>query len=590
MIRGHIVKNFSVLSILSLLLSVYTGNCFGQGMSGNYDIGGGANHYSTIVSAVSALTSRGMSGPVTFNVYPGAYNGQALIQNIAGLGEQNPLIFQAASEDRPVVTNPATGTYEGNGFLLRGVRHVTIRGFEFQNCGYCGIQTYYGNSSGDSCAHITIEDNYFNQTSTYMMHTYQTNHALIINNEFNATGLSYGFRVRYTTNSIVANNMAYGATSYGIYTYNSSSAEYYFNSIYASGSRTFYLGGSSSTGCIIKNNIFYNSGTSSSYAAYYYTNSNPVSDYNCYWAPNANVGYYGAACQTLVQFQAATGGDAHSIEADPAFISLTDLHISDTSQCINAGTGIPGIDFDFDGERRHRDIPCIGCDEIGGLRVKLIPRYPPYILPAGGGIMHITAEVENNADSGIVFDAWTEIILPNGHTYGPLVLYRSLFILPARVMRASFSQLIPSFAPSGDYAYVGKCGDYPDSVMAEDSFPFIKVPGDDASSHYHNWAVSGGFESGDEISIHNSQFTILNSSPNPFNPATAITFHLPAASEVKLSVYDIAGREVASLVNGHLSSGHHEIAFNGTELASGVYFAALEAGGVKQVRKMLLVK
>ena len=78
--------------------------------------------------------------------------------------------------------------------------------------------------------------------------------------------------------------------------------------------------------------------------------------------------------------------------------------------------------------------------------------------------------------------------------------------------------------------------------------------------------------------------------PNPFNSSTVISFEVRDASFIKLAVYDVAGRGVASLVDGHQSSGHHEVAFDGTDLPRGVYFAMLEAGGVKQVRKLLLVK
>ena len=85
-------------------------------------------------------------------------------------------------------------------------------------------------------------------------------------------------------------------------------------------------------------------------------------------------------------------------------------------------------------------------------------------------------------------------------------------------------------------------------------------------------------------------FVTLTAYPNPFNQKTVARFEMRDASQVKLSVYDISGREVASLVDGHLSSGCYEIAFDGTDLVSGVYFASLEAGGVKLVRKMLVVK
>lgn len=583
-------KAFITLNPL-VLITCAVSLCWGQPMSGNYDIGGGGNHYTSIVSAVNALTSRGMSGPVTFNVYFGTYNGQSLIQNITGLGQSNPLIFQSASEDRPIVTNPTTGTHTGNGFHIRGSSYVTIRGFEFQNCGYCGVQTYYGNSSSDSSTHITIENNYFNRTSNYMMHTYRTNHARIIGNEFNAMG-SYGFRIRYTTNSIVANNMSYGGTSYGAYIYNDAGTEFYYNSIVSSGSRCFYLGGSSSTGCTIKNNIFCNLGSGTSYAAYYYTNTNPQSDYNCYWAPNCNVGYYGGACQTLAQFRAATGGDAHSIEADPGFLSATDLHISDTSVCRQAGIGIPGIETDIDYEPRNRNTPCIGCDEIGGIRVSLEPRFPPYILPAGGGIIDFNVEMENSADSVIPFDAWTELLLPNGQFFGPLLLRQGIRMPPNTIFNRNLSQLIPTSAPAGDYSYIAKCGIYPDSVLSDDSFPFIKSPAPDNSpSQYHDWTISGWENEGPEsLTGAPDGFELAEPYPNPFNAETALSFKLQTASDVRLAIYDIRGRELAVLVDGFKHAGTHYYGWNASSAASGVYFVSFNSGGRIDVKKLLLVK
>lgn len=66
--------------------------------------------------------------------------------------------------------------------------------------------------------------------------------------------------------------------------------------------------------------------------------------------------------------------------------------------------------------------------------------------------------------------------------------------------------------------------------------------------------------------------------PNPFNPATTIRYNLPASGHVTLKVYDILGREVATLINGEQQAGKHTVTFNGSTLSSGVYFYRLEAG------------
>lgn len=82
----------------------------------------------------------------------------------------------------------------------------------------------------------------------------------------------------------------------------------------------------------------------------------------------------------------------------------------------------------------------------------------------------------------------------------------------------------------------------------------------------------------------------LVSYPNPFNPATRLSFALPQASRVLLSVYNIQGRLVNELVAKHYEAGYHSVEFNGTDLPSGIYFARMEAAQFHTVSKLLLVK
>jgi photosystem II stability/assembly factor-like uncharacterized protein len=78
--------------------------------------------------------------------------------------------------------------------------------------------------------------------------------------------------------------------------------------------------------------------------------------------------------------------------------------------------------------------------------------------------------------------------------------------------------------------------------------------------------------------------------PNPFNPSTTIKFGLPKSSEVRLTVYDILGREVSVLANDRRDAGAHEVKFDGSNLASGVYFYRLQAGNYIATKKLLLMK
>ncbi len=78
--------------------------------------------------------------------------------------------------------------------------------------------------------------------------------------------------------------------------------------------------------------------------------------------------------------------------------------------------------------------------------------------------------------------------------------------------------------------------------------------------------------------------------PNPFNPVTQISFSLAVSGMVKLSIYDITGREVKALVNESKSAGNYTVDFNGSELSSGVYFYKLETGNFRVTKRMTLIK
>jgi Secretion system C-terminal sorting domain len=78
--------------------------------------------------------------------------------------------------------------------------------------------------------------------------------------------------------------------------------------------------------------------------------------------------------------------------------------------------------------------------------------------------------------------------------------------------------------------------------------------------------------------------------PNPFNPYTTIKFEVPKASHVSLSVFDILGREVSVLVNDRRDAGVYGVKFDGSNLASGVYFYRLQAGTYVETRKLLLLR
>jgi hypothetical protein len=85
-------------------------------------------------------------------------------------------------------------------------------------------------------------------------------------------------------------------------------------------------------------------------------------------------------------------------------------------------------------------------------------------------------------------------------------------------------------------------------------------------------------------------FSLKQNYPNPFNPVTTITYQVPKNSAVSLTVYDLLGREVASLVNETQTPGQYTVQFNATRLSSGVYLYRLNAGGFSETKKLTLVK
>ncbi len=85
-------------------------------------------------------------------------------------------------------------------------------------------------------------------------------------------------------------------------------------------------------------------------------------------------------------------------------------------------------------------------------------------------------------------------------------------------------------------------------------------------------------------------FELQQNYPNPFNPTTNIKYNIPTASNVKLSVFNTVGEEVAVLVNGFVPEGRYEVTFDASSLPSGLYICKLQSGNLVQTTKMMLLK
>ena len=106
------------------------------------------------------------------------------------------------------------------------------------------------------------------------------------------------------------------------------------------------------------------------------------------------------------------------------------------------------------------------------------------------------------------------------------------------------------------------------------------------------WSAAGC--SGSLVGISNNQipvkYNLSQNYTNPFNPTTSIRFDIPKDGLVKLVVYDVLGKEVATIINEVKTTGSYIVDFNGQGLNSGIYFYKLTAGDFSEIKKMILVK
>jgi hypothetical protein len=105
---------------------------------------------------------------------------------------------------------------------------------------------------------------------------------------------------------------------------------------------------------------------------------------------------------------------------------------------------------------------------------------------------------------------------------------------------------------------------------------------------YAGRAIGTGVE--DKEDERPGRYHLFQNYPNPFNPTTSISFLLPQREHVTLKVFDLLGKEVATLVEGDLDPGEHSVVFDGNGLSSGVYLYHLKAGAFIEQKKLVLLR
>jgi hypothetical protein len=102
--------------------------------------------------------------------------------------------------------------------------------------------------------------------------------------------------------------------------------------------------------------------------------------------------------------------------------------------------------------------------------------------------------------------------------------------------------------------------------------------------------VTTAVPGGDEIAGTAVTFSLEQNYPNPFNPSTTIRNALPSRSHITLTVFNPLGQIVRELVNGEMDAGYHEVQFDATGLASGIYFYRMRAGNFVETKRLLLLR
>ena len=191
--------------------------------------------------------------------------------------------------------------------------------------------------------------------------------------------------------------------------------------------------------------------------------------------------------------------------------------------------------------------------EYQGMRVTLENMYLPEDAPwpedaisSGAGLTtEIVGNLETTADTFLVF-------IDRGESY--------------------FDE---SERPQGDFNLTGVMGRFYDDVQL---YPFFQ----------DELGMATAIEP--PVVDNPSEFELKQNYPNPFNPTTQITYSIPEASNVTLTVFNTLGQKVATLVNTRKSAGNHTATFDASNLTSGVYFARIQAGSFTSTKKMMLLK
>lgn len=214
-------------------------------------------------------------------------------------------------------------------------------------------------------------------------------------------------------------------------------------------------------------------------------------------------------------------------------------------------------------------------------------------LPPEGGNIIFDVLIINDGITILNFDAWVDVSYQG--SISRTFIQRSFeSFQPAWIIeREDIILTVPASFPAGNYLVSGKVGRQPDEIWNQSDFAFAKL-GDQTTTGFEPKFPSEMQETltsnNDQSVKHAYHDMLLYNFPDPFNATTTISFSIPVPGEVSLLIYDIRGREIVNLMKGFKPAGFHNIKFEGSSLASGIYFARLDVGEFHRIHKLMLLK
>lgn len=507
---------------------------------------------------------------------------------------------------------------------------VGIRGV---NCKYLhckAVNTQY------ECVNIEHEDGWANPTGSVVSGCWLegcSSQPCVENRGTNST---------FTDNVIIGHNTGYiGA----VREYQPFSGAVFYNNTIISDGGYCVLGLDNVGGTIFKNNIVVGlSGTPLLKSDNGTHDGTWISDYNDWQGTGGFV--CGSSYSKLAAFAAAVGGDSHSIASDPLFTSnYANLHLQGGSPCVNAGSNV-GLTTDFDG-RSIVGIPDIGAYEYW---VSVLPPSAP-VADSASNITSSSFKanwITSSGATGFKLDVSTtsgfssyvsgyqnlDLASVTFHSVSGLAINTTYYYRiraynsggtsgnsnTITVTTAALSPPAP-LLPSGSFSAS------PDTLIARGLVTLVWTDSNATSASIDNGVGSVSINGGKMILTVDSSvtffMTLTNSVgsrkykaaitvlppakeavssrgpvelslrqnyPNPCNPVTTIRYELPWGSHVTITVYDMLGRAVSVLVNDRREAGVYQVMFDGSNLASGMYFYLLQAGSFVEAKKLLLLR